>query len=260
MDLAELNAKKDALWQRGEAFGKRLEAVKGRRSDVNWYPYGSISNVWHLCQFVPPDMIDRLQDGRGWSALDIGAADGDIAYYLEDHGWTVDIVDNPPTNFNQCKALEAMKGELSSRARIDHLDIDRPFELSRQYDLVVALGILYHLKNPFAFLSSLALHSQRMVLSTRVARQTREGQDYSFVPGAYLLASRECNNDSTNFWIFTPIGLERILTRCGWRVLNKWEAGASIGSNPVDPDKDERHFVYCERVPNWEGLRTHSDF
>jgi len=252
--------KQDALLELGKSFEQQLTAIKARRADVNWYPYGSIANIGILSRFLPATMLDRLQQGNGSSALDVGAADGDVAYFLESRGWKVDVIDNPPTNFNQCKALEAMKSELSSAVRIDHLDIDRPFELSRQYDLVVALGILYHLRNPFAFLMSLALHSERMLLSTRIARETKQGLDYAAVPAAYLLAARECNDDPTNFWIFTPIGLERLLTRCGWRVVAKMEAGTTVHSNPVDPDKDERHFVYCERVPNWRDLKVHSDF
>src|SRR5256885_1221473 len=109
-------------------------------------------------------------------------------------------------------------------------------------------------------LRSLALHSEPLLLSTHVARETRRGLDVAAEPMAYLLDLRECNDDPTNYWIFTPTGLDRLLQRCGWKTIVKLEAGCTEKSNPVDGDRDERHFVYCEHVQNWQGIAGHRDF
>jgi tRNA (mo5U34)-methyltransferase len=254
------NSAASDLDELASAFERRLAGIKAARTDVSWYPYNSISNIGLLNRFLPSDLLERLRLGDGLSALDIGTADGDVAFFLESRGWSVDVIDNPPTNNYQCKGLLTMKEELSSNVGVNLMDVDRPFQLPRQYDLVLALGLLYHLMNPFAFLRSLVLHSERLLLSTRVARETREGLNIATVPGAYLLALRECNDDPTNFWIFTPVGLERLLTRCGWQIVAKLEAGNTERSNPVDTDKDERHFVYCKRVEGWQNIKSFYSF
>jgi hypothetical protein len=126
--------------------------------------------------------------------------------------------------------------------------------------MAVALGILYHLRNPMAFLITLALHSERLLLSTRIARKTPDGLVISHLPLAYLLGRREANDDPTNYWIFTRPGLERLLLRSGWRTVSAITVGDVVHSNPVDPQYDERMFVYCERVENWKDLTVHHDF
>jgi hypothetical protein len=64
-------------------------------------------------------------------------------------------------------------------------------------------------------------------------------------PLAYLLASDECNNDATNYWIFSEAGLKRILQRSGWNVLDFYTVGDRRSSNPADSNKDERAFVFA---------------
>lgn len=131
--------------------------------------------------------------------------------------------------------------------------------LEQTYELALALGILYHLRNPLAFLISLAQHCQRLVLSTRVAK-AMAGHAVKDSPMAYLLNAREANDDPTCYWIFSEAGLMRLLQRAGWTVRDTLSVGYQGVSNPVDNDKDERMFVYAERVPNFAELLKHHDF
>jgi hypothetical protein len=62
-----------------------------------------------------------------------------------------------------------------------------------------------------------------------------------------LLAPQECNNDDTNFWIFTDEGLKRLADRTGWKVLSYLTVGETKSSTPADPDRDERAFCLLER-------------
>ena len=87
----------------------------------------------------------------------------------------------------------------------------------------------------------------RCFLSTRVAKRTSDGQNLSPYPLAYLLAPQECNNDDTNFWIFTDEGLKRIADRTGWKVVSYITVGETKYSTPADPDHDERAFCLLER-------------
>jgi hypothetical protein len=105
------------------------------------------------------------------------------------------------------------------------------------------LGVLYHLKNPFYALEKLAHHSHFCFLSTRVARfSPNKAVRLDGLPVSYLLGPAECNNDSTNYWIFSPLGLERLVERAGWLVLGSVSTG-SLDSDPRSSTADERMFL-----------------
>ena len=62
------------------------------------------------------------------------------------------------------------------------------------------------------------------------------------IPLAYLVDERECNDDPTNYWIFTHEGLQRILARTGWEVLDYLAVGNTERSDPASAGGDERAF------------------
>src|SRR5207248_2656499 len=89
------------------------------------------------------------------------------------------------------------------------------------FGLIFFLGILYHLKNPYFALEQLAKRTTHCLISTRVVQYLPDRR--TRVSGgalAYLVDERECNDDPTNFWMFTEKGLRRILARTGWDVLD----------------------------------------
>jgi tRNA (mo5U34)-methyltransferase len=250
----------ESLQAAAHDFSGKITAQKISRSDIHWYPYTSLSNIEHLLPILPVEMIEALSHGTfDARVLDIGAADGDLGYFFESRGAHVDFLDYAPTNYNDCKGLQTQKVILESMATINEQNIDQGFLLDGQYDFAMALGLLYHLRNPFLFLMTLASHAERMVLSTRVARKMGD-HDVHDISLAYVLDTRESNNDPTNYWTFSPKGLMVTLKRSGWIVKEARHVGCTPDSNPVDADKDERMFVYCERVQNWRDLWLHHDF
>lgn len=249
-----------ALMLQAEKFDDKLSAIKAKDKEVAWYPYRSMANVKHLRKILPAEIIGRLAAGNlDWQVLDVGAADGDLGYFFESRGCRINFLDNPPTNYNDCRGIAALRKPLDSQSELIEQDLDRNITLNGQYDFALALGLLYHLRNPMAFMMALAEHAERMVLSTRVANHLPDGTNIGQASVAYLLRCRESNNDPTNYWTFSPVGLETALRRCGWVVKTSHLTGAEQ-SNPVDSDADQRMFVYCERVPNWQDLGKHHDF
>jgi hypothetical protein len=127
--------------------------------------------------------------------------------------------------------------------------LDSQFPLSgEKYDAIFLLGTLYHLKNPFLILERLARMTEYCFVSTRIAKQTADGQPLSPYPIAYLLGRQECNNDSTNFWIFSEEGLKRLINRTGWSLLSYLAIGDTTNSTPDDPDRDERAFCLLQKT------------
>jgi len=252
MDAAELLAE-------ARAFNVRLDAIKRglAPSDFGWYPHESLSNFAHLDRLLTGEHRALLDLAHGSAILDIGAADGDTAFFLESLGQHVHVVDYPPTNFNGCRGFRELRGALQSNVSLSEIDLDSQFELPEgEFGLAFVLGLLYHLKNPFFFLEQLASRAEHVVLSTRVtgfnlatgvdgragtANATRV--DLRTVPVAYLVDPRETNNDPTNFWIFTIEGLRRLLSRTGWDILDFVTLGATDASDPATAEGDERAFL-----------------
>ncbi|NEZ04130.1 hypothetical protein G4Y73_08190 [Wenzhouxiangella sp. XN201] len=247
---ANWSSYQDLLDQAGQ-WKRKLEAAKAEppAPDQTWYAYDILSNLWHIDHLkgqLPESALDLFRSGH---AADIGGADGDLAYFLEQLGLTVDLIDWPTTNWNGLQGARTLGERLgSNNVAIHEVDLDAQFQLpSERYDVVFFLGILYHLKNPFYILETLARHSRFCFLSTRIARQTVDGQlELENAPLAYLLDPEECNNDPTNFWIFSAPGLIRLAERSGWTVRASYRAGDTKQSDPSSDEHDERMFLALE--------------
>jgi tRNA (mo5U34)-methyltransferase len=239
------------------AFRTRLHSVRKTATDLNWYPYSSLSNVSILARFLPPDL--EIVPAGG-TVLDIGAGDGDMGFLFQSLGCDVDFLDNAITNFNDCEGIRRTASLLGQPQKLIQRDIDRGFELDRDYDLAIFLGTLYHLRSPALALLRLAQRCRRALISTRVMSHLPDGRNVEAAALAYLLDTREANDDPTNYWIFSPAGLERLLKRCGWRVTHAHRVGEVGRSNPVDNSADERMFVFCERVEYHADLDKHHEF
>jgi len=163
--------------------------------------------------------------------------------------------------------VEALRDRLRLPVRIRQMNVDSSFELEEQsYGLVLLLGILYHLKNPFHVLETLAKKSRYCLLSTRVAARSAAGTLIRHEPLAYLLDHREANDDPTNYWVFSHQGLLRLAKRTGWRVIGARTVGPE-NSNPVDTDADQRMFIFLRSqlcsapatvtlIDGWNELET----
>jgi tRNA (mo5U34)-methyltransferase len=237
----------DQLMSSLPAQGERLRDARAAvHADFPWYPYSILGNLVHVDGMLTGENRDLDRLAQGMPVADIGAADGDLAFVLEDlAGWEVDIVDTAPTNMNGLRGARALRDHFGSRVQIYDVDLDRQFELPRErYGLVFLLGILYHLQNPYYAMRELASRASHCLLSTKVARFA--GPDRTPIadlPVGYLVAPRETNNDPTNYWIMSPAGLERLVERAGWRILARSNVGNISESDPSTPEHDERMFM-----------------
>lgn len=214
--------------------------------DIPWYQYDILANLVHVNAMLSGENRDLGRLTQGLPVADIGAADGDLAFALEDlAGWQVDILDTPATNMNGLRGARALREHLHSSVEIHDIDLDRQFALPRErYGLVFFLGILYHLQNPYYALRELASHAAHCLLSTRVARFAGpEHTPIGELPVAYLVGPEETNSDATNYWILSPAGLKRLVRRAGWSILDRLNVGDTASSDPAAPEHDERMFL-----------------
>lgn len=232
------------------SLGVQAERLRVARSQIGdgipWYPYDILSSIVHINGTLTGENRDLDRLAQGLPVADIGAADGDLAFALEDvAGWQVDIIDTATTNMNGLRGARALCAHLRSSVKVHDIDLDRQFSLPRErYGLVFLLGILYHLQNPLYTLRELALRSSYCLLSTRVARFAGPARTpIADLPVGYLVAPDETNNDATNYWILSPAGLERLVARAGWTIADRANVGNTIASDPATPENDERMFV-----------------
>lgn len=244
------------ITQRAVAFRKKLRRIKAGLAPpgFSWYPYDSLAVFHFLTTLLQTEPRSLLELVNGRPVLDIGCADGDLAFFFESLGCRVEAMDWPATNYNGMRGLRALKAALGSRVEIHEVDLDSQFRLpGGDYGLVLLLGLLYHLKNPYYVLEQLALATQCCLMSTRIAKLTPDRTtNLEHLPVAYLLGNREANDDITNYWIFSDAGLRRILTRTGWRMCAYLTTGNERDSDPVNRDRDQRAFCLTEsRLANF---------
>ncbi len=141
-------------------------------------------------------------DVRGKSVLDVGAWNGGFAVEAVRRGASrVVALDHYTWNHEQFKGRETL--ELVRRItglQIDAVDIDLDEATLclgdlGEFDIVLFLGVFYHLKNPLSALAELArLAREVLVLETHVEATEDPRPQMIFYPGDELAG------DPTNWW------------------------------------------------------------
>jgi tRNA (mo5U34)-methyltransferase len=240
-----------SLDEQASRFHDRLKAIKNQThlEHGQWYPWRTLASLQILDREMGVNAEELMRMIGGAPVLDVGCGDGDNAFFLESLGARVDAVDHPLTNYNRMEGVRALKAALQSNIGIHVADLDvRPNLPGSNYGLALMLGVLYHLKNPYLALETLAHSARYLYMSTRIAAVTPDRKlNFGAYPMAYLVDERELNHDPTNFWIFSEEGLKRVLQRAGWSNLRYFTSGISPAeADPVSEQGDVRAFLLAE--------------
>lgn len=170
------------------------------------------------------------QDLRGKSVLDIGCNAGFYSIEMKRRGAARVVgIDSDEDYLAQARFAAEVSGvELELR----NLSIYRVAELKEKFDLVLFMGVLYHLRHP---LLALDLLHQHVVRDTLVFQSLLRGsalnmdvdEDYSFsetgifdrpeFPRMYFI-ERRYSKDPTNWWIPNRACAEAMLRSSGFRI------------------------------------------
>jgi tRNA (mo5U34)-methyltransferase len=169
---------------------------------------------------VTRDRLDLLaipQDLSGKSVLDVGAWDGFFSFEAERRGaarvlaadhfaWRVN-------DWSDKAGFELARRELGSR--VEDIDVD-VMDLSPErvgtFDLVLFLGVLYHLRHPLLALERVAsVTAGQLILETHVDLTWMRRPAMAFYP------ERELNWDPTNWWGPNPAAVKAMLQAVGFR-------------------------------------------
>jgi tRNA (mo5U34)-methyltransferase len=178
----------------------------------------------------------------GKSVLDIGAWDGAFSFEAERRGardvLATDHFCWSGPGWGTKEGFDYAHAKLKSRVR--SLDIDIPdlsVERVGTFDVVLFLGVLYHLNDPFG-----GLHAAARLAGEMLVVETVTGLNDLDEPVMRFLARGELANDPTNFWVPNVLCLERMLRDFGFKSIE-------IAPNPYTPVHGafNRHIVHAAR-------------
>lgn len=177
-----------------------------------------------LAPLLPADLT-------GWSALDVGCNAGFYSFELARRGARVTGIDVDPRYLAQAQWAARHYG-LENAVTFRQMPV---YELARKatrYDLVLFLGVFYHLRYPLLGLDIVAQHTGRLMVfqsltvpGDEVFPDTRDGDIHDRVklraPGWPTMAFIEhrFHGDPTNWWVPNHAAVEAMLRSSGMRVI-----------------------------------------
>jgi tRNA (mo5U34)-methyltransferase len=179
----------------------------------------------HLAKNIPPDL-------SGWTALDIGCNAGFYSFELARRGATVTGVDSDPHYLAQA-CWAARQYNLEHCVKFRQMQVYDLVHSDETYDLVLFMGVFYHLRYPTLALDIVAQKVKRMMVFQTLTMPGKEvyeqtdGLDIeSRAPmleaGWPKMAFIEHNfaGDPTNWWAPNHACVEAMLRASGLKVTS----------------------------------------
>ena len=205
--------------------------------------------------YDPRQLFSQLElpDVRGKKVLDVGTRDGFFAFELERRGaevLAVDYADMDLTGFAAAKRIYGSRVEYL-QANIYDLDPER----IGTFDVVLFLGVLYHLRHPLLALDRLRSRCRELLIvesltcDARVFTGFETGQPLAElaprltdVPIAQFLPVGRYHSDPTNKWVPSMACLRALLEEAQFAPGPSlaWGDRALVHARPVEDPKTQR--------------------
>lgn len=192
------------------------------------HPLGDFPRVkwWELSSSLPDDLT-------GWRALDVGCNAGFYSFTLARRGASVLAIDADEHYLRQAR-WAADQLELADRVTFERLQVYDLARRDERFDLVLFLGVLYHLRHPLLALDLLAEKAERLlVLQTLTSAgderlqpppdlpfEARDGTLELGWPAMGFIEQRFAG-DPTNWWAPSEACVEAMLRSSGLEVVGR---------------------------------------
>ena len=204
------------------------------------HPLGDFpSYKWEIIAEHIPESLE------GWTALDIGCNAGFYTFELARRGADVVGVDHDERYLAQARWAAERLG-LADRVELRRGDVYELGRSSEQWDLVLFMGVLYHLRYPLLGLDIVARKVRRMMVFQSLMLP---GEDVVEWTGGLGLDDRDAllqrgwprmaflehdlADDPTNWWVPNRAAVEAMLRSTGMRIVAR----------------PEREIFVCEPAP-----------
>jgi tRNA (mo5U34)-methyltransferase len=207
-----------------------LHLPDGRQTAPDHYFGDFPAFKWReIADHIPPDL-------SGWRALDIGCNAGFYSFELARRGAEVTGIDLDPRYLAQARwAAEQM--DLADRVRFEQMQI---YDLARRperFDLVLFMGVFYHLRYPLLGLDIVAQKVERLLVFqtlTMPGREVTETRDLALEGGSGMnnraplaepgwpkmaFIEHTFSGDPTNWWAANHAAVEAMLRSSGLRIV-----------------------------------------
>ncbi|MCU1353947.1 MAG: Methyltransferase type 11 [Acidimicrobiales bacterium] len=220
--------------------------LPGGRQTAPDHPLGDFPSFkWaELSSAVPEDL-------RGARALDVGCNAGFYSFELARRGADVLAIDPDPHYLRQA-AWAAERLGLAARVTLRRLGVYDLVGLDETFDLVLFMGVLYHLRHPLLALDLVAEHTRStLVVQTLTVPDDapdRAPRDLPLAqrgrlrePGWPTLAFVEHHlaGDPTNWWVPNASAVEAMIRSSGMRIV----------------DRPGHELWVCQPAGQWPGRR-----
>ena len=208
----------------GEWF-HNLHLPDGRQTAPD-HPLGDFPAFkWRQVAAALPD------DLSGWTALDIGCNAGFYSFELARRGAHVTAVDVDERYLRQAEWARRQFG-LEDRVELRRLHVYDLLRFDRRFDLVLFLGVLYHLRYPLLALETVAGLAERLLVVQTLTdggdgAASEPPEDLPFEerhrlrePGwpAAAFVEHRLAGDPTNWWVPNEACVEAMLRSCGLEI------------------------------------------
>jgi tRNA (mo5U34)-methyltransferase len=192
------------------------------------HPLGDFPRVkwWELEPALPSDLT-------GWRSLDVGCNAGFYSFELAKRGADVVAIDADEHYLRQAR-WAAQRLQLEGPVRFERLQVYDLVRRSERFDLVLFLGVLYHLRHPLLALDLLAAKTERLLVlqtltmpgdgAVRTPRNLPiDERERLLEPGWPKMAFVEHRlaGDPTNWWAPNEACVEAMLRSCGLEVVSR---------------------------------------
>lgn len=173
------------------------------------------------------------RDLTGWSVLDIGCNAGFYTFELAKRGALVTGIDVDEHYLTQARWAAPLLG-LADRVTFRRAQVYSLARTARRWDLVVFMGVFYHLRYPLLALDAVSRCVGRMMVFQTLSmpgEDVEEGvrdlaldeRDRLLVPGWPKMAFIEHRlaGDQTNWWAPNRAAVEAMLRSTGMRVVSR---------------------------------------
>lgn len=195
------------------------------------------------------DILQIPEDLSGRTVLDVGAWDGFFSFEAErrnaERVVALDSFAWNGMNWSDKRGFELARRVLKSRVEdveVDVLDID-PSRTGGEFDLVLFLGVLYHMRHPL-----LALERVASVTRGLLILETHVDMTWTRRPAAAFYPGKDLNLDKTNWWGPNPEAVVGMLEAVGFpnvRVMSRdstaYRTGRSLRRMPRYVQEAVRH-------------------
>ncbi len=170
-------------------------------------------------------------DLHGWRILDIGCNAGYYTFELARRGGDVLGIDVDPHYLRQATWAAAQLG-LTARVSFQQLQIYELAHWPEKFDLIIFMGVFYHLRYPLLGLDIVAEKVKRLLvfqtltmpgdaIYTATNGLSLNDRDAFLTAGWPKMAfiEHELANDPTNWWVANRAGVEALLRSSGLKIV-----------------------------------------